>query len=222
MRQGIIRRFLAMASFTPPQSQLPETVRELERGISAGLHLGAQLHVSLAGREVASFAVGSAGPSLEDAPMRVDMMLPWWSTTKPLTAIAIGQQIDAGRMRLNDPVANFVPEFAQNGKGDVTIEHVLLHTAGFPKAGTDPPPVQRGAEACWEDTLAKTCSATLDSPPGHECAYHIRGGWHVLGQAVLSASGYSGSYGSYLHERVLRPLGATDSFVGMPRESFAK
>ena len=97
--------------------------------------------MSLAGREVASFAVGSAGPSLGDAPMRTDMLLPWWSSTKPLTAIAIGQQIDAGRMRLSDPVAKFVPEFAQNGKGGVTLEHVLLHTAGFPKAGLDAPPV---------------------------------------------------------------------------------
>ena len=221
MRQALLRRFLAMTSFAPPR-QLPETVLELERGISDGLHLGAQIHVSLAGREVASFAVGSAGPSLGDAPMRTDMLLPWWSSTKPLTAIAIGQQIDAGRMRLSDPVAKFVPEFAQNGKGGVTLEHVLLHTAGFPKAGLDAPPVDRGAEACWEDTLAKTCSATLESPPGHECAYHIRGGWHVLGQAVLAASGYSGSYGSYLRENVLQPLGAVDSFVGMPAAAFAR
>ena len=42
------------------------------------------------------------------------------------------QQVEAGRVDLDEPVATYLPAFAENGKDDVTIRHLLTHTGGLP------------------------------------------------------------------------------------------
>ena len=70
--------------------------------------------------------------------MTADTLMTWYSSTKPLTSMCVGQCWERGKLQLDDPIAKHVPEFAQNGKDRVTIRHVLTHTSGFPNADLDP------------------------------------------------------------------------------------
>ena len=71
-------------------------------------------------------------PPGQQVPMRPDTIFDLASVTKTFTTIAVLQQVEAGRIDLDAPVATYLPAFAQNGKGDVTITHLLTHTAGLP------------------------------------------------------------------------------------------
>ena len=103
----------------------------IEQGIADKLHLGAQLYVSRDGATVADLAIGEATSGV---PMRPDHLMLWMSSVKPVTAVAIGQMWEQGRLGLDDKVAQHIPEFRTKGKEPITIRHVMTHTGGFPRA----------------------------------------------------------------------------------------
>ena len=107
----------------------------LQKGVEEGLHLGAQLYASVAGRAVLDFACGEARAGV---PMRTDSVVQWFSSGKPLTAIIVAQLYERGELRLDEPVARYIPEFAANGKGAITLVHLLTHTGGFSAADKIP------------------------------------------------------------------------------------
>lgn len=111
------------------QSSVLERARTvIEDGIKARLHLGAQLYVSRDGKTVGDLAFGEAR---EGVAMRPDTLMLWMSSVKPITAVAIAQMWERGKLDLDDPVARHIPEFCAKGKERVTIRHVLTHTGGF-------------------------------------------------------------------------------------------
>ena len=84
----------------------------MQSGADEGLHVGAQLAVAFGGR-TATVVDGFAAPG---RPMRADTLLPWFSATKPATAVAVLQQWERGSLDPDDPVARHVPEFGAAGK----------------------------------------------------------------------------------------------------------
>jgi CubicO group peptidase (beta-lactamase class C family) len=104
---------------------LERVVALLEDGVRAGWHRGAQLEVRSAGRPPLSVCVGEAR---DGVPMTADVLLPWFSCTKPVTAVGVAQLVERGAVSFDDPVWRHVPEFAANGKEDVLVRHVLTHT----------------------------------------------------------------------------------------------
>jgi CubicO group peptidase (beta-lactamase class C family) len=185
---------------------LPETRAAIERGMSAGLHAGAQLCALRGGEPLAELALGLARP---DAPMRPDTLVFWFSSVKPLMAVAIGQLVERGLVALDDPVARHLPEFAAKGKQGVTLTHLLTHTSCLPNAH------RQWSRESWDEILAKICAAPLEPgwEPGRDCAYHVASAWHVLGEIVRRADGRP--YSRYVRDEILCPLGADDLWVGM-------
>jgi CubicO group peptidase (beta-lactamase class C family) len=112
---------------------LSKTLDLLQRGIDQGDHPGAQIHVSLAGKVIADAALGHAR---ENVPMTAESLVPWLSAGKPITAVCIAKLWERRALGLDDRVAKFVPEFAQNGKDAISIRHVLTHTGCFPNVNT--------------------------------------------------------------------------------------
>ena len=98
-------------------TDLPRCRQFLEQGITQGLHIGAQVCVSHRGQIVAEFSVGRAR---EGRPLRPEHRILWMSAGKPLTAIAIAQLWEQGRVAPGDPVAQHIPEFASHAHGPVT------------------------------------------------------------------------------------------------------
>ena len=77
-------------------------------------------------------AYGSRAKKPTEEAMTLDTIFDLASLTKPVaTATAILKLVEAGKLKVTDKVGQHWPEFGANGKGDVTIEHCLLHTSGL-------------------------------------------------------------------------------------------
>lgn len=179
-------------------------------GAAGPLHIGAQLYASIEGQPIADLAFGEAR---RGEPLRPDHLMLWMSSVKPVAPIALLQQMERGRLELDDPVARHLPEFAAGGKERVTLRHVLTHTGGFPKAAF------AWSRAPWDEILAGICAAPIEDGwiPGERAAYHVASGWYVLAEVVRRLDGRD--FATYAREAIFLPLGMRDSWVGMPAEA---
>jgi uncharacterized protein YbbC (DUF1343 family) len=93
---------------------------------------GAVLVVGHDGRVAYRKAYGSRAIEPRREPMTLDTVFDCASLTKVVaTTTAIMQLWELGKFRMNDPVAKYLPEFAQNGKQDITIRQLLVHYSGL-------------------------------------------------------------------------------------------
>src|SRR5581483_6983940 len=111
-----------------PDPDLTPVVDLLERQRADDLHDCAQAYVSLEGTVLLDTAIGETRPG-RDA--RVDDLMLWYSSSKPVTTVAVLQLWEQGRLALDDPVAKYVEGWGA-GKERATLRHVLTHTGGFP------------------------------------------------------------------------------------------
>ena len=136
------------------------------------------------------------------SPVTADTTFQIGSIGKSMTALALLQMVDSGRLDLDAPLSTHLPWFAMPSRyGPIALRHALSHTAGLP-AGTDFTPAARyegfalrETEAAWE--------------PGTRFHYSNTG-YKLLGWLLEDVTGQD--YGSIIRERVLEPLGmaATD------------
>src|SRR5436305_12531231 len=147
-----------------------------------GVHLGAQLHVTLRGEVVADAALGENRPG---EPLTPDHLMLWLSATKPVAAVAVAQLWERGRLELDDPVARHLPEFAAHGKEKITLRHLLTHTAGIRMLDTGWP------AASWEEIVARIAASKPEPRwvPGRKAGYHLASSRFILGQVVRRLSG---------------------------------
>nr|WP_240510106.1 serine hydrolase domain-containing protein [Virgibacillus profundi] len=94
---------------------------------------GAVISASYKGEVILQEAVGNRIVYPAKLPMKLNNVFDLASLTKVVVTLpAILQLIDNGEIRLDDPVAYFLPEFAQNGKENIRLRHLLTHTSGLP------------------------------------------------------------------------------------------
>ena len=123
-----------------------------------------------------------------------------FSCTKPIVASAIWLLLGEGRLNLADRIADHIPEFASNGKDQVTLEQVMLHTSGFPYAPITP---DQGATA--EGRAARFAQWRLDWEPGTRFEYHATSAHYVLIDLIQRIEGVD--FRRAIEERVCAPLG---------------
>lgn len=103
----------------------------------------------------------------EDA--TVDTVYDMASLTKLFTAVAALRELDAGRIALEAPVAHYVPGFAVNGKGNITMLMLLTHTSGF---DADPDPsLFSGAYDTYDDIIDAVVAEGIVNAPGSAFLY---------------------------------------------------
>jgi CubicO group peptidase (beta-lactamase class C family) len=155
------------------------------------------------------FALARRGELLVDETIGApaDARYVTFSVTKAFSAALVWALIGDGLLSDSTKVAELVPEFASNGKADVTIEHLLTHTAGFPRAPMRP---EEGADP--ERRRARYETWTLDWPPGSRTEYHATSAYWPLVDIVAAVSG--GELPSLFAERVAVPLGLPRLTVG--------
>ncbi|XAL99750.1 serine hydrolase [Phycisphaeraceae bacterium D3-23] len=148
--------------------------------------------------------------SSERNSIRPDSIALWMSSGKPVTAVAIAQLVEAGEVELDDEIAAFIPAFAPHGKEDITVRHLLTHTAGLRTADF------RYPRDDWDTIIAAVC----DRPPedgwvtGEKAGYHTQTTWFILGELVRLVDGRP--IDQYVREMIFEPLGMNDSWMGMP------
>ncbi len=77
-------------------------------------------------------AYGSRALEPQREPMTLDTVFDLASLTKVVaTTTAVMQLVEQGKVRMNDTVAKYLPEFAQNGKEDITVRQLLTHYSGL-------------------------------------------------------------------------------------------
>lgn len=134
-----------------------------------------------------------------------------FSCTKALVASAMWLLIGEGRVDPAQKVTEFLPEFGTNGKDVVTVEQVMLHTGGFPRAPLGPP-----EWATREGRLARYAQWRLNWDPGTASEYHPTSGHWVLADIITTVSGTD--YRQFIADRITGPLALTKLQLGVPPE----
>ena len=94
---------------------------------------GAVLSVSYQGEIILEEVIGKRTVFPEETPMKLNTIFDLASLTKVVATLpSILKLLDEGEIRLDDTVAHFLPDFSQNGKGHITLRHLLTHTSGLP------------------------------------------------------------------------------------------
>ncbi|MBU0984219.1 MAG: serine hydrolase [candidate division Zixibacteria bacterium] len=139
------------------------------------------------------------------------------SITKQFTAAAILLLAQEGKLRLDDPITDYLSDYPENPGHRITIRHCLTHTSGLPNY-TEIPEVylQRTSVISQTELLELFRIRPLDFEPGTEFHYS-NSGYIVLGAIIEQVSGQS--YEAFLHHRILKPLGMLNS--GYARRSAA-
>jgi CubicO group peptidase (beta-lactamase class C family) len=156
-------------------------------------------------------------------PATADTLYSVCSISKVFTSLAVLQQRDAGKLRLDDPVGRHLPWFAlrkTEGEGDVTIEGLLTHASGLPResdhaywTGPDFPFPTR-------DEIRGRLSAQ-DALYAPETAFQYSNlGMSLAGEVVAATSGTP--YADYARKNLLEPLGMKSTFPEMPEPERGK
>jgi len=160
-----------------------------------------------------------------------DAIFPIASMTKPVTAVAVMQLVEAGEIDLDEPAAAYVPELAsvevlENGerrppKTKVTVRHLLTHTSGFGYEFLRPELLQLVTSGSLPSIGAGGdgfLAAPLLFDPGERWEYGISFDW--LGRLVERVSGQT--LEAYFRQRIFGPLGMKDTFFNVPVDEQAR
>lgn len=122
------------------------------------------------------------------------------SVGRTIVASAIWKLMGERRIDITAPVAALIPEFAANGKEEVTIEQVLTHTAGFPFA-----PLGYPKMADRRLRLRAFAKWRLDYPPGERLQFHLTSAAWIIAELVERITGLA--LPEYLGQEIAEPLG---------------
>jgi len=132
------------------------------------------------------------------------------SVTKPVTATAVMLLVDEGKLRLDDPVAKYVPSFSRHP--NITLRHLLTHTSGLPRdvpTRTYPPAMHRGwLSRRLPEVADEAARMNLLFEPGSKYSY-CNAGIATAGRVVEVVSGME--FDQFLKARLFDPMGMTSA-----------
>lgn len=217
----------------------------LQRYIDSGEIPGIVALVNQRGREhveaIGTMAFGS------DQPVRRDTLFRLASTTKPITAVAAMILVEECRLRLDDPVDQWLPELSDRkvlrtlasdlddtvpAKRPITLRDLLTFRCGYGEVWFLSPtcPLQQAlVEArlplsAWpfagtpDEFMKRLGNLPLAFQPGERWLYHM--GAEILGVLIARVSGQS--LGDFLQERIFDPLGMTDTGFHVPQAKLGR
>ncbi|MFD9895145.1 serine hydrolase domain-containing protein [Amycolatopsis sp. NPDC059027] len=178
-----------------------EAVREAFGDILAGTSGGAAFSVVRDGEVLAELWGGSARPGVA---WTRDTLVVLFSGTKGVVATVAAILAARGLLDPDERVATYWPEFAQNGKDDVRVSHVLSHTVGLPYVEADLPTLDNAGNA---DALARQRPLWT---PGTRVAYHALTYGYLTTELIRRVTGRN--VGALIPEL----LGDIDVHLGTP------
>jgi CubicO group peptidase (beta-lactamase class C family) len=207
--------------------------------VDRGEIAGAVVEIRQDGKDVFSEAFGWRDKEAKD-PMKEDTIFRIASQTKALTSVGIMMLVEEGKLLLEDPVGKHLPEWksttvaVKKAKGDgydvapakrpITIRDLMTHTAGI-SYGTGP------GEKAWRDAniygwyfadrtepvsavVARMAKLPMAAQPGEAFVYGYN--TDILGVVIEKVSGQT--LEQFLNERLIQPLGMTDTSFYLPQE----
>jgi uncharacterized protein YbbC (DUF1343 family)/CubicO group peptidase (beta-lactamase class C family) len=183
----------------------------VEKAVAEGNIPGAVLLVGHNGKVVHRRAFGERSLEPLREPMTVDTIFDLASLTKCIaTATSIMKLVEQGRIRVGDSVATYLPDFAQNGKKDITIRDLLTHYSGMPP-DLDLKSAWSGREMAYEMAM----SEKPINPPGSQFVYSDIN-FETLGFLVEKITGQT--LNEFASANIFVPLGMKHTRFLPPRE----
>ena len=198
--------FLAVAAHTQtkPATEFPAIDAMMERAVADGMIPGGVVLIGHNGSVVYRKAFGSRSLEPTHEAMTVDTIFDLASLTKCIaTTTSMMKLIQDGRVRLNDPVSMYLPEFAQNGKQDITVRELMTHYSGLA------PDLDLKEQWQGRDTaFAMAMREKPANPPGSRFVYSDIN-FETLGFLVEKVSGLP--LNEFAKRTVFEPLGMRDT-----------
>jgi uncharacterized protein YbbC (DUF1343 family)/CubicO group peptidase (beta-lactamase class C family) len=181
----------------------------VDAAVQAGKIPGAVVLIGHDGQVVYRSAFGERSLVPERHPMNVDTIFDMASLTKVIaTTTAVMQLVEEGKIILSNPVGDYWPEFAQNGKERVTIRELMTHYSGLPP--------DLNLEPAWtgyDTAMRMIVDAKLTDPPGTRFVYSDVN-FETMGEIVRRVSGEP--LDVYCAEHIFKPLGMKDTMFKPP------
>jgi CubicO group peptidase (beta-lactamase class C family) len=177
--------------------------------------LGARFSLVEAGEVVLDIWAGHADRARTQA-FTDATLTPVFSATKAVAAVLIARLVDAGRLTYDQTVASVWPEFAQAGKGQVTVGQALSHQAGLPGF---PEAIDPAEWFDWDAICAHLAAMAPLWPPGTASGYHPITFGYIAGEIFRRVDGRR--MGAALREDLAGPL-SLDLWIGLPDSEAAR
>ena len=174
-----------------------------------GRELGARFAVAIGGEVVIDLMAGWADRE-RTRPFGPDTLTPVFSTTKAVAALMMARLVSQGRLDYAQPVAEVWPEFAQAGKGSITVEQCLSHQDGL-AAFVEPIDPQLWFD--WDAVTERIAAMAPLWPPGTASGYHPVIFGYVAGEIFRRVDGRT--IGTALKQDMAQPHGL-DVWIGLP------
>ena len=163
-----------------------EPVREaLAEQLEHGEELGASIVVDVGGETLLDIWGGWCDEE-RTTPWTEDTIVNVWSTTKTVTSLAALMLVDRGQLDPYEKVATYWPEFAENGKDQIEVRHLMSHTSGV--SGWDQPFVVEDMYD-WDKSTARLAEQAPWWEPGTASGYHAQNQGHLVGEVIRRVSG---------------------------------
>jgi len=176
-----------------------------------------------------------------DLPMQKDSIFRIYSMTKPITGVAMMMLFEEGKWQLNDPVAKYIPEFADlkvygtDAAGNVefkeqshpvTMRELMSHTGGFTYGFFSKTPVDKlqldadvlNIDNTLEEMIHRVAKLPLNAQPGSEWHYSIS--VDIQAYIVQKLSGMP--FDEFLQKRIFKPLNMVDTAFYVPAEKLKR
>lgn len=193
--------------------------------------------------EVAHFACHGQADLATGAPFAPDTICRIYSMTKPITSVAVMMLHEEARFQLDDPLHRYIPGFKdmkvfvggtrlgqtlEPARRPITIRDLLTHTAGLTYGFFEASPVDalyrsQGVDFAngtdtLEEMVGRLARLPLLSQPGEAWNYSVA--TDVLGHLVAVLSGME--FGDFVRDRILSPLGMTDTDFFVPESKLPR
>lgn len=186
-----------------------------KRDVDEGILPSAQVAVARKGKLAAVRTFGSAVQGGREQPATERTLYCIYSSTKGVLSVASWILMEEGLLRLDERVADIIPEFGTHGKEAITVEQLVTHTGGFPYAPLGPDR--------WSDRDARLEAFGrwhLTWEPGSRFEYHATSAHWVIAEIIERRT--QTDFRDFIRERVTGPLGLDELFVGLPPEQDAR
>ncbi|MDB6061511.1 MAG: serine hydrolase [Verrucomicrobiaceae bacterium] len=183
----------------------------IEHAIAQQGEIGIQVAAYLKGELVIDCWAGLADPTTRRE-VDADTLFNVFSVSKAVCSTAIHIQAEHGRLDYDKPIATYWPEFAQNGKADITVRDALNHHTGTPQMpeGTTPETI-----CDWDFMVREIAKLTPILPKDKPAYQSMSFGW-VLGEIVRRTDPKHRDFNTFVQEEICAPLGITDLWLGIP------
>ena len=179
------------------------------------LDTGASVAITVDGENVVDLWAGDLVDA-GDEKWSEDTIVNVWSTTKTMAATVMLMLADRGLLDFNEKVATYWPEFAQQGKENIEVRHIMSHSAGL--SSLEEPIVF--ADFCDHQRIVDLLAAQAPWwEPGTQSGYHAITQGHLQNEIVRRIIGKT--LGTFFREEIAEPLGA-DFHIGTPASCYPR